>query len=269
MRFEAFSLLYGERPSAEMPPNIKRGRLLREIVTDPSVLTYCSTFDRQMLNASTFRDIVSGCRGGAGAAVARGVLRLVEVPYTAAVNWRNRRFDGPHSTVQRVGVPVVSVGNLTLGGTGKTPMVEWIANWLVQRKVRVAIVSRGYGAAAADKNDEALELEQALAGVPHVQNPDRVAGALAAVERFGAELILLDDGFQHRRLARDLDVVLLDATAPFGFEHVFPRGMLREPVRGLQRADVVCLTRVDALPAQERESIRRRAERICTPGGLV
>jgi tetraacyldisaccharide 4'-kinase len=202
-----------------------------------------------MLNASTFRDIVSGCRGGARAAVARGVLRLAEVPYTAAVNWRNRRFDGPHSAVRRVGVPVVSVGNLTLGGTGKTPMVEWIANWLVQRNVRVAIVSRGYGAAAADKNDEALELEQALAGVPHVQNPDRVAGALTAVERFGVELILLDDGFQHRRLARDLDVVLLDATAPFGFEHVFPRGMLREPVRGLQRADVVCLTRADALPA--------------------
>ena len=101
--------------------------------------------------------------------------------------------------------------------------------------------------AADGKNDEALELEQALPGVPHVQNPDRVAAAREAIEQFGCQVILLDDGFQHRRLARDLDIVLLDASAPFGFEHVFPRGMLREPVEDLRRADVVCLTRADPL----------------------
>ncbi|MGD9635603.1 MAG: tetraacyldisaccharide 4'-kinase [Pirellulales bacterium] len=211
---------------------------------------------------STFREIVSGRRRGAAAALARGVLRLAEVPYTAAVGWRNRRFDQAHSAVRRVGVPVVSVGNLTMGGTGKTPMVKWIARQFADRGVRVAIVSRGYGAAEGGKNDEALELEQALPGVLHVQNPDRVEGAEEAIRRGGARLILLDDGFQHRRLARDLDIVLLDASAPFGFEHVFPRGMLREPVSGLERAQVVCLTRADLLCDGEREAIRRRVAEL-------
>jgi tetraacyldisaccharide 4'-kinase len=215
-----------------------------------------------MLDANEFREIVSGRRRGAGAAVARGVLRLAEVPYTAAVNWRNRRFDQTHSPAHRVAVPVVSVGNLTLGGTGKTPMVKWIARWFAEHGVRVTIVSRGYGAAAGGKNDEALELEQSLPDVPHVQNPDRVAGALAAIDEYGCQLILLDDGFQHRRLARDLDVVLLDASAPFGFEHVFPRGMLREPIAGLERADVVCLTRANRLDAADRDAIRRRVAEI-------
>ena len=80
--------------------------------------------------------------------------------------------------------------------------------------------------------------------------------------RFGCQLVLLDDGFQHRRLARDLDVVLLDASAPFGFEHVFPRGMLREPISALKRAHVVCLTRADLLDAAEREAIRQRVAEL-------
>ncbi len=193
-------------------------------------------------------------RGG----VRRGALGFAELPYTAAVNWRNRRFDRAHDSIERVPVPVVSVGNLTLGGTGKTPMVEWLARWFAVRGVRVAIVSRGYGATDGRKNDEALELELALPAVPHVQNPDRVAASRTAIETCGCELILLDDGFQHRRLARDLDVVLLDASAPFGFEHVFPRGMLREPALGLRRANVVCLTRADLLGKAEREAIRHR-----------
>lgn len=215
-----------------------------------------------MLDANAFREIVSGRRGGAGAAMARGVLRLAEVPYTAAVNWRNRRFDRAHTRVERVGVPVISVGNLTLGGTGKTPMVEWIARWFGEHGKRVGIVSRGYGSTDGRKNDEALELELALPGVPHVQNPDRVAASLAAIDQFGCDVIVLDDGFQHRRLARDLDVVLLDASAPFGYEHVFPRGMLREPIDGLERAGVVCLTRADLLEETQRAGIRKRVAEL-------
>jgi len=215
-----------------------------------------------MFDAHTYREIDSGRRRGAGAAMARGMLRLAEVPYTAAVNWRNRRFDRAHWPALQIGVPVVSVGNLTLGGTGKTPMVKWIARCFAERDIRVAIVSRGYRATAGDKNDEALELEQSLPDVPHVQNPDRVAGALAAIEQFGSQLILLDDGFQHRRLARDLDVVLLDSSAPFGFDHVFPRGTLREPIAGLARAQVVCLTRADQCESAVREAIRGRVAQL-------
>lgn len=215
-----------------------------------------------MLDEQSFREIVSGRRRGAGAMLARGLLRLAEVPYTAAVSWRNRRFDRAHGAVERVKVPVVSVGNLTTGGTGKTPMVKWIARYFARQGVKVALVSRGYGAATNGKNDEAMELEQSLPGVPHVQNPDRVAGAEEAIRGYGVQLVLLDDGFQHRRLARDLDIVLLDASAPFGYEHVFPRGMLREPVRGLERAHVACLTRADTIEAAARATVREQAGRL-------
>ncbi len=98
--------------------------------------------------------------------------------------------------------------------------------------------------------------------MPHLQNPDRVASARIAVDELQTQLILLDDGFQHRRLARDLDLVLIDALDPFGYEHVFPRGWLREPVQGLSRAHVVGLSRADLLDADRRESIRRRVSDI-------
>jgi tetraacyldisaccharide 4'-kinase len=107
-----------------------------------------------------------------------------------------------------------------------------------------------------------MELSLSLPEVPHVQNPDRVAAVARAVREFGAQLIVLDDGFQHRRLARDLDVVLLDVLEPFGFDHVFPRGTLREPAAGLQRAHVVCLSRANVIPVSEREAIRRRVTRL-------
>jgi tetraacyldisaccharide 4'-kinase len=189
----------------------------------------------------------------------RGVLRAAEVPYTLAVDWRNRRYDRGKAAVHHVGVPVISVGNLTLGGTGKTPMVKWVAQWLTQHGVRVAIASRGYGGQHGQQNDEALELQQALPHVPHVQNPDRVAAAERAIAEFDCNAIVLDDGFQHRRLARHLDVVLLDALEPFGYGHVFPRGTLREPLVGLERAHVVCLSRSDTISVAEREAIRDRA----------
>lgn len=176
------------------------------------------------------------------------------------VSRRNRRFDRGASPIHRVSVPVVSVGNMTLGGTGKTPLVEWIARWFRKRGVRVSIVSRGYGAEEGSRNDEARELEQKLPDVPHVQNVDRVAAANIAIEELETQLILLDDGFQHRRLGRDLDIVLLDALEPFGFEHVFPRGTLREPLQGLRRANAVILSRADMLEPSEREKIRRRVE---------
>jgi tetraacyldisaccharide 4'-kinase len=205
------------------------------------------------------------------------VLRAAEVPYTLAVGWRNRRYDLGHAATHRVPVPVISVGNLTLGGTGKTPLVKWLVRQLGERSVRAAIVSRGYKAKGGSNslsrsltgtgrgnslNDEALELQQSLPNVPHVQNPDRVAAAERAIAQFRSQVIVLDDGFQHRRLARDLDIVLLDALEPFGFDHVFPRGTLREPLSGLQRAGVVCLSRSDIVTPSERESIRSRVAKI-------
>ncbi len=194
-------------------------------------------------------------------------LRLAEIPYSLAVRWRNHRYDAGGLEVHRVPVPVVSVGNLTLGGTGKTPMVEWIARWFRQRGVRVTLISRGYGAEAGSANDEALELRQRLPDVPHVQNPDRVAAARMAVAELGCQAIVLDDAFQHRRIARDLDIVLLDALEPFGFGHVFPRGTLREPLSGLRRADLVVLSRAGMLEASAREAIRQQVAQLAPKAG--
>ena len=214
-----------------------------------------------MLSPSRFRELVSGRRSGLAARLLRFALWLAEGPYTAAVGWRNSRYDSRPGLTHRVAVPVLSVGNLSLGGTGKTPLVEWIAKWFRERRVRVTIISRGYGAEAGAKNDEALELERRLPDVPHLQNPDRVAAAEMAIDEFACQVIVLDDAFQHRRIARDLDVVLLDALEPFGFEHVFPRGTLREPVAGIARAGVVVLSRADMLAQVDRDEIRGRVHR--------
>ncbi|MEM8943740.1 MAG: tetraacyldisaccharide 4'-kinase [Planctomycetota bacterium] len=211
-----------------------------------------------MLNPTSFRDLVSGQRKGLAASCLRAGFRLVEFPYAWVMARRNRRYDRGRSPIHRVDVPVISVGNLTLGGTGKTPLVEWLARWFRSSEVRVSIVSRGYGAEQGECNDEALELELALPDVPHLQNPNRVEAAALAVEELETQLILLDDGFQHRRLSRDLDIVLLDATEPYGFGHVFPRGTLREPLAGLRRAHAIVLSRADMLETTQREAIRQR-----------
>ena len=206
-----------------------------------------------------FRELVSGRRRGPRAALARAVLRTLEFPYTAAVRLRNWRYETGKAKAHSASVPVISVGNITLGGTGKTPTVEWLARWFAERGVRVGLVSRGYGSPSGQPNDEALELAQKLPGVPHVLDPDRVRGARRAIDEFGCQLVLLDDGFQHRRLARDFDLVLIDALEPFGFEHVFPRGTLREPLSGWSRADALVLTRAELVDAPRRAEIRDRA----------
>jgi tetraacyldisaccharide 4'-kinase len=218
--------------------------------------------NRDLFCAADFQEILSGRRGGVGASALRGVLHVGEWLYTAAIRRRNSRYDRDPATIHRVGVPVVSVGNLTLGGTGKTPLVRWLGRWFSDRGVRMAVVSRGYGATPGQLNDEARELQQSLPHVPHVQNPDRVTAARQAIAAGGAQLIVLDDGFQHRRIGRDLDIVLLDALEPFGFGHVFPRGWLREPVNGLRRADVVVLSRADLLDAAGREALWKTVRAI-------
>ena len=209
-----------------------------------------------------WRDLISGRRNSPLAILLRCVLRLAEVPYALAMTWRNRRYDRAKATIHRAAVPVVSVGNITLGGTGKTPMVQWLARWFREHQVRVTIISRGYRAEEGGRNDEARQIEQELPDVPHLQNPARAEAAKIACEELETQLIILDDGFQHRRLARDLDIVLIDALEPFGHDHVFPRGTLREPLAGLCRADVVILSRADAVDPARRDDIRRRVQSL-------
>ena len=207
-----------------------------------------------MSRAEFFRTLVRGERRGPLAFLARAALAGASVPYRAGVGWRNWRFDGGRG-IARAAVPVVSVGNLTMGGTGKTPCVEYVARLLSDDGHAVAILSRGYGA-----HDEALVLEENLPDVPHLQGADRVALAMTAVEELERGVLVLDDGFQHRKLYRDFDIVLVDATTPLWDERLFPRGMLREPASSLKRASVVLLTRCDVSTTaeQQRQWLRER-----------
>ncbi|MBT3277834.1 MAG: tetraacyldisaccharide 4'-kinase [Phycisphaerales bacterium] len=157
------------------------------------------------------------------------------------------------------GVPVICVGNLTVGGTGKTPVVATVVSLLQAMGRRPMILSRGYKSKDG-QSDEAMLLEK-LTGAPVVVDPDRVDGAVAAIGR-GADVLVMDDGFQHLRLRRDLDIVLIDATNPFGGGWCLPAGLLREPVSGLKRAGLVVITRgaqvAPAALAKLERSVRRR-----------
>ncbi|NBO91167.1 MAG: tetraacyldisaccharide 4'-kinase [Planctomycetia bacterium] len=209
-----------------------------------------------------FLDLIRGRRRGFVASLARFGLWLLSLGYGVVIRLRNRAYTMGLLPVVRTTVPVVSVGNLSVGGTGKTPFVEYIAAFYRDRERLVAILSRGYGSEGG-RNDEALVLEENLPDVPHFQGPDRAALAATAVEECESEVLVLDDGFQHRRLARDLDIVLIDAGAPL--DHLLPRGLMREPASGLRRADIIVLTRCDQA---DPVGLRRRLARIA-PGKLV
>jgi tetraacyldisaccharide 4'-kinase len=185
--------------------------------------------------------LISGQARGVTPALARAGLSAAAAVYSGAVRLRNGLYDLGMFRARRLPVPVISVGNLTVGGTGKTPFVELVCRKLRDLGRRPAILTRGYKA-GAHGSDEAGLLAERLPDVPVVVNPDRVAGGREAIAR-GADVLVLDDGFQHRRLARDLDIVLVDAVHPFGYGAVLPAGLLREPPSGLARAHLVVRTR--------------------------
>lgn len=184
-------------------------------------------------------------------------LRLLSLPYWLITSGKNAAYDWGWKRAFRSPLKVVSVGNLSVGGTGKSPVVSWMAKWFRSHGVRVAILSRGYGKLEHGQNDEALEMELQLPDVPHLQHWDRVASAELAAKELDMELLILDDGFQHRRLARDVDFVLIDASEPPSARHMLPGGLFRESARGLKRADVILLTRVDQAQEHELLSLRR------------
>ncbi len=142
-------------------------------------------------------------------------------------------------------MPVISIGNLSVGGTGKTPMVMHVVRQLREFWRSPGIAMRGYKAVPGALSDEQAEYLDRLPNVPVVANPDRAAGVKKLKDKLGADCAVLDDGFQHRLLARDLDVVLIDATrSPFD-DRCLPAGWLREPVSSLSRADAIVVTRAD------------------------
>ncbi|MFQ5413264.1 MAG: tetraacyldisaccharide 4'-kinase [Phycisphaerae bacterium] len=208
------------------------------------------------MKPSRYTSIIAGT-AGAWAWPVRAALTGVAWLYRAGVALRNRHYDRRRATVA-LPVPIISVGNITTGGTGKTPFVIELAQRLERAGRRVAVVARGYGAVEGGPNDEHRVITRHCPRAMCLANPNRVDAARHAHERLGADVVLLDDGFQHRRLARDLDIVLVDATRPFGYGRLLPRGMLREPITALRRAHVVVITRVDQVARDELAHIDAR-----------
>jgi tetraacyldisaccharide 4'-kinase len=158
------------------------------------------------------------------------------------------------------------VGNIAIGGTGKTPFVSLLAGRLEAMGRRPCILSRGYGPkGGAAQNDEYLMLRELLPKVPHLVGKERLLTGLQAILQFRPEVLILDDGFQHRKLARNLDIVLVDALEPLGLGRLLPRGRLREPAGELCRADLICLTHSDLVAPARLEAVRERVRRLA-PG---
>ena len=198
-----------------------------------------------------------------GIRILRMVATVVAWSYDKLTIFRNFLFDLRILKVHKLSCPVISVGNLAVGGTGKTPMVIWLARFLLEEGWRVGVVSRGYKGEKTEKvlvvsdgrnilagsdisGDEPQLLARRLPGIPVLCSTKRALAAEAAVEQFQCEVVILDDGFQHRFVARNLDIVMFDSRYPFGDGSLFPRGILREQTAALTRARVLVLSRFDS-----------------------
>jgi tetraacyldisaccharide 4'-kinase len=230
-------------------------------------------------------DVILERRAGKRAGILRGILLGISALYSLIVSFRIRFYSTHFFRSHQIGCPVISIGNLTVGGTGKTPVVEKLARDLSERGRKVAILSRGYksvrrkgsrgdgapvrvvsegGALLLDSKtagDEPFMLAKNLRGVAVVVDKDRVACASHAVNKLRTDLLILDDGLQYLRLHRRFDIVLIDREAPFGNEHLLPRGTLREPPENLKRASHILITKCDGSDLSELHRRIRRHNR--------
>lgn len=165
-----------------------------------------------------------------------------------------RRFFYNKGLFKRVDlrVPVISVGNLTWGGTGKTPLVQYISDFFLKRGKKIGLLIRGYG------EDEDRMLANNLEGLSVISGRFRSANAKMAMENEKFDLFILDDGFQHLRIKRDIDIVTLNAVSPFGRGHLIPAGSLREPVSALKYASIVVITKSNLVETHDLEQLKRR-----------
>lgn len=214
------------------------------------------------MSEQVFLNLISGKTHGLLAGIGRFGLATLEPFYRGAIGLRNAAFDLEIRKPRRVNAPVISVGNLTTGGTGKTPVVALVVQILQQQNRIPGIISRGYRSVDGQANDEKRVLERLCPGVPHEQNASRYEAARKLISTTDIDTIVMDDGYQHRQLHRELDIVLIDATNPFGYDHLLPRGLLREPLTALKRADVVLVTRSDMVTESVLTSIEERVRKI-------
>ncbi len=226
------------------------------------------------MNQETHRKLISGQSRDLDAAIGRFFLRIDATGYSAVIWLRNLLYSRGLLKTHFVSVPVISIGNITTGGTGKTPLVIWLYRFLNQKELRCAILTRGYKATQNLKlktqnyTDEIALITESCPQAKVIVNPDRIAGAIEAVNKLDANVLILDDGFQHRRLARDLDIVAIDATCPFGYGKMLPAGLLREPLGSLKRADAIVLTRCDQTSEAQLSRIEEKL-RLINPDLII
>jgi len=207
-------------------------------------------------------DVISGKQRGASSAVLKLLLLLISWISLVVVKLRRWLYTRGMMQINCLPCKVISVGNIVVGGSGKTPVVAYTARMLKEcSNLSVAVLSRGYraevsGPAAVsdgqkvifgpvEAGDEPHMLARALPGIPVLIGKDRSITGFMAFRKWNCDAVILDDGFQHLKLVRDVDIITMDATRPFGLDHLLPRGYLREPLSTLNHADLILLTRVD------------------------
>ena len=232
--------------------------------------------------------VITGRQRGLAPAFIRVALTPLSWLYGVAVRVRNALYSAGMLKVKRLPCSVVSVGNIVAGGTGKTPAVMWIAKHLQTEGHPVAVLLRGYRrqyrtsttvvsdgvqilGSIEECGDEAMMIARAVPGCIVIVGKDRYAAGCAAIRMMGVStgMLILDDGFQHRRLNRDLDIVTLDSTQPLGTGKFLPAGTLREPAAVLKRADIVFLTRTDQQLAPALKSTEPSAPKSSVLEGIV
>lgn len=221
-----------------------------------------------------WRELASGRRTGMPDKLILLLLTPLAWLYSFALSVRAQLYVSGIMKTNRLPRPVVSIGNVTVGGTGKTPVTAWIARFLMAQGCRVAVLSRGYGGSlegqttvvsdgasimlsARECGDEPYLLASTIPGLMVVIGPDRYAAGQLAMEQLSPDIFLLDDGFQHLRLHRDLNILLLDFARPFGNGLTLPAGMLRESPTAARRADLILFTRSPkegAVPAHKTQA---------------
>jgi len=216
------------------------------------------------LNQRYWHKLISRQRTGLSAVLLNLLLGIAACAYSIIIRLRNFLYSKNWLKAHCVNAVVFSVGNITAGGTGKTPLVIWLCRFLQQKEIQCAVLTRGYKTRTQRQvvTDEPAILAESCPQVKVIVNPDRVEAADEAVDKFGAKVLIMDDGFQHRRLHRDLDIVTIDATQPFGYSRMLPAGLLREPVASLKRADAVVITRCDQTAESELSKLEEKLKLV-------
>ncbi len=224
------------------------------------------------------RNWLAYARGESNAFPWRAIpLKTAASLFGKAERLRRRGYETGWFSSARLPVPTLSIGNITVGGTGKTPCAAWIARYLVSQSRKPAVVSRGYGAKVkeprvvtqSDGGEEGQWMLDLGDGLCVVEAPQRWAGARMAIDEYGCDSIVLDDGFQHAALERDLDIVLVDATQPWGNGRLLPAGLLRERKEALERADIVILSRADLVEPEPRLTLLREVHQLAPKAVLA